>query len=47
MPPPPGDLEHAQQVAGARGAGNWKTSRMVAHYSAGATADRGAVARYL
>ena len=28
-------------------AGNWKTSRMVAHYSAGATADRGAVARYL
>ena len=28
-------------------AGNWKTSRMVAHYSAGATATRGAVARYL
>ena len=28
-------------------AGNWKTSRMVAHYSAGATAERGAVARYL
>ena len=28
-------------------AGNWKTSRMVAHYSAGATAQRGAVARYL
>ena len=28
-------------------AGNWKTSRMVAHYSAGATAARGAVARYL
>ena len=26
-------------------AGNWKTSRMVAHYSAGATAARGAVAR--
>ena len=26
---------------------NWKTSRMVAHYSAGATAERGAVARYL
>ena len=25
--------------------GNWKTSRMVAHYSAGATAERGAVAR--
>ena len=28
-------------------AGNWKTSRMVAHYSSGATAERGAVARYL
>ena len=28
-------------------AGNWKTPRMVAHYSAGATAERGAVARYL
>ena len=28
-------------------AGNWKTSRMVAHYAAGATAERGAVARYL
>ena len=28
-------------------AGNWKTSMMVAHYSAGATAERGAVARYL
>ena len=28
-------------------AGNWKTSRMVAHYSAGATAERSAVARYL
>ena len=28
-------------------AGNWKTLRMVAHYSAGATAERGAVARYL
>ena len=26
-------------------AGNWKTARMVAHYSAGATAERGAVAR--
>ena len=24
-------------------AGNWKTARMVAHYSAGATAERGAV----
>ena len=28
-------------------AGNWRTSRMVAHYSAGATAARGAVAKYL
>ena len=28
-------------------AGNWKTSRMVAHYSTGATAERGAVARHL
>ena len=28
-------------------AGNWKTSRMVAHYSAGAAAAKGAVARYL
>ena len=28
-------------------AGNWKTSRMVAHYSAGSTAERGAVARHL
>ena len=28
-------------------AGNWKTVRMVAHYSAGARAERGAVARYL
>ncbi len=27
--------------------GNWKTSRMVAHYSAGATAERGAVAQFL
>ena len=28
-------------------AGNWKTARMVAHYSAAVTAQRGAVARYL
>ena len=28
-------------------AGGWKTARMVAHYSAGATAERGAVAKYL
>ncbi len=28
-------------------AGNWKTSRMVAHYSSGATAEHGAVAQYL
>ena len=28
-------------------AGGWKTARMVAHYAAGATAERGAVARFL
>ena len=28
-------------------AGNWKTARMVAHYSAGAAAEKGAVAKYL
>ena len=28
-------------------AGNWKTGRMVAHYSAVAAAQRGAVVRYL
>ena len=28
-------------------AGNWKTSRMVAHYSAGATAERGAIVCHL
>ena len=28
-------------------AGGWKTARMVAHYSAGATAEAGAVAKYL
>ena len=28
-------------------AGNWRTARMVAHYSAGATAERGAVRKYL
>ena len=28
-------------------AGNWRTARMVAHYSAGVTATQGAVARYL
>ncbi len=28
-------------------AGNWKTARMVAHYSAGAAAKRGAVAKFL
>ncbi len=28
-------------------AGNWKTARMVAHYSAGAKAQRGAVAKFL
>ena len=34
-------------ILGTSFAGNWKTARMVAHYSAGATAERGAVARYL
>ena len=38
----PGGVDHDVMLAG-----NWKTSRMVAHYSAGATAERGAVARYL
>ena len=28
-------------------AGGWKTARMVAHYSAGAAAEQGAVAKYL
>ncbi len=28
-------------------AGNWRSSQMVAHYCAGATAERGAVAKYL
>ena len=28
-------------------AGNWKTAWMVAHYSAGGSAERGVVARYL
>ena len=28
-------------------AGGWKTARMVAHYSVGASAERGAVAKYL
>ena len=28
-------------------AGGWQTARMVAHYSAGATAELGAVAKYL
>ena len=28
-------------------AGGWKTARMVAHYAAGATAEPGAVAKYL
>ena len=35
------------RVRGVMLAGNWKTARMVAHYSAGATAERGAVAKYL
>ena len=28
-------------------AGGWKTARMVAHYAASATAEQGAVAKYL
>ena len=49
-----GRVGHASELT-ARGAsttevmlsGGWKTSRMVAHYSAGAKAERGAVAKYL
>ena len=37
----------AQVVAGRSLAGGWKTARMVAHYAAGATAEQGAVAKYL
>ena len=39
----PGRVDHRLSCS----LGNWKTSRMVAHYSAGATAEHGAVARYL
>ena len=49
-----GRVGHASELT-ARGAsttevmlsGGWKTARMVAHYAAGAKADRGAVAKYL
>ena len=49
-----GRVGHASELT-ARGAsttevmlsGGWKTARMVAHYSAGAKAERGAVAKYL
>ncbi len=49
-----GRVGHASELT-ARGAsttevmlsGGWKTARMVAHYSAGARAERGAVAKYL
>ena len=38
----PGRVDHRRHARR-----HWKTSRMVAHYSAGATAERWAVARYL
>ena len=49
-----GRIGHASELT-ARGAsttefmlsGGWKTARMVAHYAAGARAERGAVAKYL
>ncbi len=49
-----GRVGHASELT-ARGAsttevmlsGGWKTPRMVAHYSAGARAEKGAVAKYL
>ena len=49
-----GRVGHASELT-ARGAsttevmlsGGWKTARMVAHYAAGAKAERGAVAKYL
>ena len=49
-----GRIGHASELT-ARGAsttevmlsGGWKTARMVAHYAAGAKAERGAVAKYL
>ena len=49
-----GRVGHASELT-SRGAsttevmlsGGWKTARMVAHYSAGARAERGAVAKYL
>ena len=49
-----GRIAHASELT-ARGAsttevmlsGGWKTARMVAHYAAGAKAERGAVAKYL
>ena len=40
------DVRYLKAAAVMR-AGAWKTARMVAHYSAGADAERGAVARYL
>ena len=42
-----GERAHQPRRVDVMLAGNWKTSRMVTHYSAGATAERGAVARYL
>ena len=43
----PGSSSRGASTTDVMLAGNWKTSRMVAHYLAGATAERGAVARYL
>ena len=41
----PSSRDWARRTTNVMLAGNWKTGRMVAHYSAGATAERGAVAR--
>ena len=40
-------VEDCVHHGGDAGVGAWKTARMVAHYSAGASAERGAIARYL
>ena len=46
LPGPHRQLSTSESPANAA-AGTWKTVRMVAHYSAGASAERGDVARYL
>ena len=43
----PGDSRRASLKATHRTAGGWKSSRMVAHYSAAVAAEQGAVATYL